>query len=176
MPNWTSNIIRAEGPQAAIQSFLELVKGPEEIFDFDRIIPMPALLRHTGTGGIIVNGQRLTSFFMLDPQNPFPGPDNVRPFTEAELAELAVIGFSNWYDWAIHHWGTKWNSCHASLEHLIGEDGAVEIRFDTAWSAPFPIFHKLAALFPEIAFEFSWSDEDEPDTTLTLRIHHGAAS
>jgi hypothetical protein len=176
MPNWTSNIIRAEGAPAAIQSFLESVKGPEKIFDFDRIIPMPEILRHTGTGRRTIDGREVANFYVINTATYFPDDHEVRLFTDSEVAELTAIGFFNWYDWAIHNWGAKWNACHPSVQYLIGEDGAVEIRFDTAWQAPLPIFHKLVDQFPEIAFEFSWSDEDEPETTLTLRIHHGAAS
>ena len=56
---------------------------------------------------------------------------------------------------------------------FIIEDGAVEIRFDTAWNAPHPVYRKLAEMFPDIAFEFTWSDEDEPDMMHTLRMHVG---
>lgn len=52
----------------------------------------------------------------------------------------------NWYDWRIMNWGTKWNSCH---------DGWYDdntLVFDTAWSAPIPIFNKLKEKFPSLNF------------------------
>ena len=39
-------------------------------------------------------------------------------FTEKDLNELlAVYGFSNWYDWSIHNWGTKWGCCQNHMEN-----------------------------------------------------------
>jgi hypothetical protein len=47
MPNWTSNTIRVEGCGEQIAEFLAFMRGPDDqIFDFNRIIPMPELLRH----------------------------------------------------------------------------------------------------------------------------------
>ncbi len=74
--------------------------------------------------------------------------------------------------WRVAHWGTKWNACHAQIENV---NGAVEIAFATAWSALHPVFRKLAEMFPELSFEFSWSDEDEPDVTHSLKINRGEA-
>lgn len=50
MPNWTSNSIRIEGAEADIRAFLDVVKSQDQLFDFNRIIPMPELLMHTGSG------------------------------------------------------------------------------------------------------------------------------
>jgi hypothetical protein len=57
MSNWTSNIIRVEGPEAAMREFLNHFKGDDEPFDFNRIIPMPAILRHTGSGARTFDGR-----------------------------------------------------------------------------------------------------------------------
>src|SRR5262249_17496990 len=104
-----------------------------------------------------------------------PGDDgydkNARPFTPEEYAALKDIGYADWYEWSVANWGTKWNACRVSVHELPEEDGALEITFYTAWAAPFPIFKHLAAMFPKLAFEFAWTDEDEPDRTHTLRIH-----
>ena len=58
MPNWTSNTIHIDGSEADIRAFLEAVKWEDEIFDFNRIIPMPALLKHTGSANRTINGAR----------------------------------------------------------------------------------------------------------------------
>jgi hypothetical protein len=119
MPNWTSNIIRVKGSSIEqVAEFLVFVRGGKRLFDFDRIIPMPELLRHSHT------------------------QDGV-------------------WEWATQHWGTKWNTYDVSVS--IAERGIkntrVEIRFDTAWSAPLPIFRAIAAKFPQLVFEFRWTDE-----------------
>jgi hypothetical protein len=176
MPNWTSNIIRVEGPEAAMREFLNHFKGDDEPFDFNRIIPMPAILRHTGSGARTFDGRTHRSWYIIDPDLPFGDPAydaNERPFTPEEKAALADIGHENWYDWSVANWGTKWNAVRAAIEELPGEDGAPEIRFDTAWSAPFPVYHKIAALFRQLAFEFSWTDEDQDHITHSMRIRIG---
>lgn len=177
MPNWTENTIRAEGVEADIREFLERVRGPDEAFDFNRIIPMPEMLRHTATGRRAFDGQECRSWYVINPELK-PGDDgyetNERPFTPEEEAALKDIGYTDWYEWSVANWGTKWNACHVSIHELPEEDGAVEIAFDTAWAAPFPIFKQLTALFPRLAFEFAWTDEDEPSQTHSLRIHASA--
>lgn len=92
MPNWTSNIIRVEGPEAAMREFLNHFKGDDEPFDFNRIIPMPAILRHTGSGARTFDGRTHRSWYIIDPDLPFGDPAydaNERPFTPEEKAALA---------------------------------------------------------------------------------------
>ena len=38
---------------------------------------------------------------------------------------------------------------------------ANEIRFDTAWDAPLPVFHRLLEIFPALAFTFNWQYEGD---------------
>lgn len=62
----------------------------------------------------------------------------------AEL--IAKYGYSNWYDYCVNEWGTKWD---------IGEQGASDIHpdgtmlhtyFDSAWSPPTRAYDKLVEL------------------------------
>lgn len=179
MPNWTSNTIRLEGDPDQIREVLERVRGPtpEQALDFNRIIPMPQLLRHTAKGRRTFDGRDYESWYVINPDLGWgdDGHDqNERPFTPDEEAALRDIGYSDWYDWSVANWGTKWNACGVRIDEP-GEGSACEIRFDTAWAAPFPVFQKLAVLFPQIAFTFTWTDEDEPEITHSLKIHHGAS-
>ncbi len=100
MPNWTSNTIHIYGAEADIRAFLEAVKWEDEIFDFNRIIPMPALLKHTGSGNRTINGTVVTSWYVINPEDPIPGDDDVRVLTPDEEAALKEIGHSDWYSWA----------------------------------------------------------------------------
>lgn len=158
MPNWTSNTIRAEGCAADLRAFLETVKWQDEIFDFNRLIPMPELLRHTGTGGCTIDGQQVQDWYIKDPSDA----GGVRLFTDAEEAELKEIGHRSWYDWSVENWGTKWNACHTEIAENCIDEGYIEIRFDTAWSAPMPIFHEMFEMFPRLSFTCFWQDECEP--------------
>lgn len=173
MPNWTSNIVRAEGAAADLREFLERVRGPTSALDFNRIIPMPALLKHTGSGGRTIEGKRVTSWYVIDPDALLPTDEQVRLFTPEEGVALADIGYANWYDWSVEHWGTKWNASRVRVEEGAIAAGAVEIMFETAWAAPVPIFRKLASMFPGIRLEFTWTDEDEPHATHTVVLRAG---
>lgn len=59
-----------------------------------------------------------------------------------------------WYTWNLEHWGTKWGAyshtvfSHRTLKDKYGENkgevyGRVDLVFDTAWSAPTPIFEAI---------------------------------
>ena len=160
MPNWTANKIIVSGDKDEINRFLDTVGDPEaerdddKAFDFNRIIPMPAILKRTHSGGSTIEGQEVRSWFEDEPGKP-------RLPTEEEKAEFERIGYSNWYDWSCANWGTKWSACHVEVDASGADFGIVEVMFDTAWCRPAPIFRKLRAMFPMLAFTFRWRDEGE---------------
>lgn len=61
----------------------------------------------------------------------------------------------NWYTWNREHWGTKWN-CYADSTKVDGE--MATIKFDTAWSIPYPIIAAFANRF-QIPFKHTYFDE-----------------
>lgn len=63
-----------------------------------------------------------------------------------------------WYGWNIANWGTKWNGYSTEIEPIEGD--RARLRFDTAWSHPFPVITALAEKFPGEALEVEWADED----------------
>ena len=67
--------------------------------------------------------------------------------------ERAQYGKNNWYNWSIENWGTKWNSC----DTILDQDA---FYFWTAWSPCSPVIERLAQMFPDACFDYSY---DEPD-------------
>ena len=67
---------------------------------------------------------------------------------------LQKYGAVTWYDFCVENWGSKWNAINTELidESTLG--------FETAWSRVMLIMSKLAEMFPEIDFKYSWTDED----------------
>ena len=61
-----------------------------------------------------------------------------------------------WYDWSYSNWGTKWDACDKEIED---EEDWAEITFNTAWSPPEGIFHKIKDHFPDVAISWFY---DEP--------------
>ncbi len=70
--------------------------------------------------------------------------------------ERELYGKNNWYDWNRANWGTKWNSYGYSFQYPENES----LIFETAWSAPHPVIKKLSEMYPNIAIEHQWADED----------------
>jgi hypothetical protein len=60
--------------------------------------------------------------------------------------EWEGITVPEWYAWAHDNWGTKWNACDAQFSP---NDPEHVLCFETAWSAPEPIFEALAERFPD---------------------------
>lgn len=81
-------------------------------------------------------------------QEFLPCPQELRehqaPQTDPELAQQFVerFGHSDWYNWQVNTWGTKWD--------IGGEDSDVQCegdtvtaRFDSAWAPPISAYERL---------------------------------
>lgn len=154
MPNWCMNKISASGAEADIAALKALVTSEDSVFDFQKIVPMPALLRHTcsGSRSFEVDGETVTlnTWYVDDPVNILD--DGARPFTEAEQAELDAIGYDSWYEWCLAHWGCKWNAKDAEIIEDCSYQGEPETHitwtFDTPWAPPIPVIEVLKSRFP----------------------------
>jgi len=53
-------------------------------------------------------------------------------------ANKEKYGFESWYEWSIHHWGTKWDVGDEEFEVEGYEPGDTEVvfYFDSAWKPP----------------------------------------
>ena len=62
-----------------------------------------------------------------------------------------------WYDWRIQNWDTKWD-CY---DVVVTDDDpeSVEIEFNTAWSPPEAICHKIREDYPDVSVSWFY---DEP--------------
>lgn len=81
--------------------------------------------------------------------------DSVVELGEKAFTNIEKYGYSNWYDWRLDHWGTKWN---ASNTYICGGD-VKTIYFDTAWSPAVPIVEKFAKLHPELKITHEYAEE-----------------
>lgn len=88
------------------------------------------------------------SFEALVPQPPQLYYGNVSQEDEKDFK-------CNWYRWNIENWGTKWGAYSATCG--LADDGAF-IKFDTAWSVPYPILSAFNNRF-QIPFEHRYYDE-----------------
>ena len=152
MPNWCENRVSVSGDAAEITRFKELVG---EDFDFDRIIPMPVLLKCSSYGlrSFEIGGETVN----LDSWYQDPGDiDNARPFTEAEQVELGQIGWDNWYEWSCSNWGCKWRPNEVEL--WFDDAEFLEYSMLTPWSPPEGIHARLLKMFPSLSISWFWHE------------------
>ena len=148
MPNWCNNSVEIyhEDPKM-IERVRTAFNGEGLLQEF---IPVPEDLRNIVAGSVPVEQE-----------------------AEHKLKEefnRITYGYTNWYDFCVNEWGTKWE---------IGADGnpaqdipgGLMLGFDSAWSPPIAAYEKLCAMGfriramyyePGMAFAGVWEgNEDE---------------
>jgi hypothetical protein len=193
MPNWVRTRLTFNGEQSRIDELKAFVKSETKdesgelhtnLFDFNKVVPMPEELNiESGSSGdwgmryLLLNAKH--SFLWTDDDRSFmermekqkeENPDRFNNDVELGkkyLNNISKYGHTTWYEWHCSNWGTKWNACEVDWVN----DNQVE--FETAWSFCFPIVEKLSKLFPDVAIEFSYADEDSGSNTGTGTIKNG---
>lgn len=180
MPNWVITRISISGEEDKIKEFedkmLDLSEEAEKVFTFNRINQRPEELTNTispdprpgftkikdkegneitvQTYQTVINEWEIRTAIGRGETPPEPIPcNNATPEQQDEL--LKKYGRSNWYDWNLHNWGTKWDATESSYNQ---EDKILE--FQTAWSCPDTILLEMFEQFPDLHFEGSFADED----------------
>jgi len=107
MPNDVAHLLTVRGPKSELEKMIEAVRAKDSAFSFQRIVPMPAELSNTLKGFIANESQEQIAA------------------REARSQELFNnFGASNWYDWRISNWGTKWDAYGEPLRDLRKEKWA----------------------------------------------------
>jgi len=180
MPNHITNILRIEASEeltAQIKSEIKSVDedGETRHIDFNKIIPMPESLNIT-SGSTTDNGIAILRYREGDYNGireimgyawgqKFSTPDEMIEYMlEKGLANLEeaqkaldnerLYGVRDWYGWSTANWGTKWNAYNQEVR----EDG--DIKFETAWSTPEPVFAALSIKYPDAEIRVRFADED----------------
>lgn len=128
MPNWCSNTLRVttDNPEKLKEFYNAVFVENEEQpqwpkFTLDKLLPTPQELLDVPA---------------------FGGKDSEK------LNEL--YGSSDWYQWRVTNWGTKWDVTEAFIEDQ--DDVELVVVFDSAWAPPVPWLEKIAPKFPELRF------------------------
>ena len=82
-------------------------------------------------------------------QEFLPCPDELRneqaPYRGDNAEELvAKYGASDWYNWCVNNWGTKWDVGEDDCVEVVGP--AVKASFDSAWAPPCQAYERLIEL------------------------------
>ena len=79
----------------------------------------------------------------------------------SEFSFEGIIPMPNdvdWYSWSIENWGTKWDADDVSV--VRKSNTRALIYFDTAWSAPIPIYEAIKKMYPGLDVKVEYADED----------------
>jgi Ferredoxin-like domain in Api92-like protein len=132
MPNHCANSVYLpieDDAREVLKPYLSLDKDGEEVLDFNKIVPMPKELE-----------AETTQYSKNEKENKRIRAENLKNF-----------GFSDWYEWRLAKWDTKWNS------YWMHTDGNC-IRFSTAWSPPNKVICALAKLLNK-PLRLTYADE-----------------
>ena len=118
MPNWCNNNITITGPNKIIDKIEKIVKDESGKSGqlLNHFHPMPEGLRNTTADG------------------------------SKDKAMMKKYGFSNWYDWAVENWSTKWdlNEFHGVERTELGiDESEISFGFDSAWAPPINAYDKF---------------------------------
>lgn len=131
MPNNCHNAMRVTGPHQALEDFADLAHGRYSAFQVNNFVPMPQEI------------------------NAAPSPNRNEEQVNRLIRKYEA---SNWHDWAINNWGSKWPAYNTHLETQGAS--ALLYTFDTAWT-PFnaQVFLAMSRRFPELAIELHYFDQ-----------------
>ena len=135
-------------------------------FSFSAFLPTPSDLQGVSAPACIVTEAERIEWLKAkeNGEHPFGGA----PITQEMHDEfLSKYGFTDWYFWQVHNWGTKWDAdvCHLELYKKDGifDEGLCQLRvnFNTAWSPPHEWFDRLTYALGEQAvyMELRYSEE-----------------
>ena len=123
MPNYCNNNIVITGPNSVIDKIEKIANGDKgDLLQY--FYPMPKELNDTVAG---------------------PEPKTKKEKLEKRRLQVEY-GASNWYDWRVENWGTKWDimEFYNITRKEIGEDESeIELGFDTAWAPALGAYEKF---------------------------------
>ena len=183
MLNNIMNSISVSGDQRTMDEMLKAINSyddPFEIIDFNTVIPMPESLM-IESNCITSRGLQAYKDFIyvytLAGTRKDADLENIPEESEkvflkarqdvssrqwelgkAAYANLNKYGVPTWYEWAVKNRGTSSNACCSSVSERNGD--TVEMRFQTAWTAPHPILERLSEMYPSLVFDHAWADKN----------------
>lgn len=131
MPNWCQNEVDITGDEATIKKIADIIEARGQ-FLMNDFVPMPQHLEGTTS------------------------PDGSDNFQEA-LNSNREISYTNWYDWRLAHWGTKWD-LDENTQHNISET-EIGLGFDTAWSPNCDFWELFTEKYPTLTVEHKYLED-----------------
>jgi hypothetical protein len=166
MPNNTTSSVVILGEPGKVRAVHDVITEPgrngQLQVTFAKLIPMPEELHGIVSPTEVAETPEEAAQINADWRATVLGRDGSRrALSRAEYGRLmAQYGATNWYDWSVAHWGTKWDAYDTEVVDLVADEtGArLNLQFDTAWSMPRPVFTKLVDDYGVLVLVL-WQDE-----------------
>jgi hypothetical protein len=123
MPNWCNNTVELSHKDPVMME--RAVKSFNDGSFLNEFVPVPEDLNITAGRESDENAQKALE--------------------EKEKANQEKYGYTNWYDFCVNEWGTKWD-IEPYEPVTLQEDGRLTMSFDSAWSPPCNAYEKLTEL------------------------------
>ena len=135
MPNWCWNSLSVSGDEKQLREFVEKSMSK---YDDD------------------------TDRFTFNGTHPQPEDLNITKGTQTQdeeeqaMLNKAKYGHTDWYDWRIAEWGTKWDACESYINN--NDINYFSVSFDTAWGPPINWLDNIAMDYPDLSFELEYEE------------------
>jgi Ferredoxin-like domain in Api92-like protein len=73
-------------------------------------------------------------------------PDYQTKRIAREAANREKYGYSDWYEWNVNNWGTKWDIDNGYSEPTAQGRFTISLSFNTAWAPPVRWYEKMSEL------------------------------
>jgi hypothetical protein len=155
MPNWCSNRLTVFGTEHALTSFLSAAGTEQRSFSFQALLPCPQELQEVTSGHTTIEGVSVTVWRSVEQAD---GKTLQIRISDEDIERFKrEYGATNWYDWQIQNWGTKWDvDAHVSSDSI--HDGEVAIDFETAWSPPKDFVCTVSQKFTSLTFTLDYAE------------------
>lgn len=122
MPNWCNNnaTISHTDPEK-IEALAEAIRNDKF---FDHVVPVPKALTETVAGHCGDGYEQELNQFKIELNKKY-------------------FGASDWYDFCVNRWGTKWEASLYDGSAVVVENNTIQVGFDTPWSPPIGIYEAL---------------------------------
>ena len=126
MPNWCNNYLELEHEDPAM--ITRARKAFNEGKLLEEFCPVPKSL-HIVAGRVGSDEE----------------PEQIA-LVEQEAANIAVHGYTNWYDYCVNEWGTKWDVGGEGDQASQDSPTDLCMNFDSAWAPPIAAMEKFQDL------------------------------
>jgi hypothetical protein len=171
MPNHTANNFTVTGPVADVKRFLKQAAGTDKELSFNSLIPLPTVLRNVSSPVRIQPQEEINATWdewykrkdegKLEKWELQDRPMGLGITQDTYNTLIKEYGVSNWYDWSVLNWGTKWD-CYDVREWSIAvadEEMTATIYYETAWSPATQLWLTVSQQYPTLTFFHEYADE-----------------